>query len=347
MNLFDLDSFLQCGAILSLDRTHVVIGYGPSQWKKEPTANSFYFPDFFLEGASPWLEHLHTERVDLKTLEEVLTTAKQPLPPSLTWESSPYADYEKTVDDLLQRFASGELRKAVPYITERTTSKINAAQILLSLKRMAAFAHKHPVYLYGFWDQHSGLLGATPEVLFKITGSHLETMACAGTRARGCDAGAIADDPKEVREHELVVDDIYEALSPYGKIHIGKREVRPFNQLVHLVTEIRLEMKHANSFEQLVTAMHPTAALGVIPRQPGRHWLAAYGKTMPRGRYGAPVGFIGSDQSICLVGIRNMQWDNQGAKVMAGGGVVPGSTPEREWGEIQLKLKAIKELLSV
>lgn len=347
---FDINAFLQSGALIALNRETLLVGLGEKKWLKEPTDLSFFSPSFFLAEERPWFEHEQMLEMPLSELAQALSGLKASFaPPMRTWQSTPRSSFCQSVDDLKKAFEQKTLVKAVPYAKEHSAGAFCRDQLIHSLKHVIAYAVEFPVHLYGFWGEDAGMLGATPEILFSLQqGTLLQTMACAGTRARGPDEGLIAKDLKELYEHRLVVQDIATSLSPYGELSIGTQQVRPFNRLVHLVTPIHLKMEKPVAFAQIVHAMHPTAALGAIPREAGREWLCAFAENIePRGRFGAPVGYIKGRDGACLVGIRNMQWDKEGISLYAGCGVVPNSLAEREWDEIQLKLKSIKESLAL
>lgn len=346
---FDLSSFLRCGTLFSKSQTTLLVGYGPRTWLSEPEPLSFYFPDFFLQNAKKWFVHEKMQEIQKGELFQALKIrSTAPQPTKRHWHNADEQRFYKTVEDLHYRFHKGELIKAVPYICQYSDDGLSKDQLAHILANLLDYSSKYPALLYGFWDEQSGLLGATPEILFRLNdNAQVETMACAGTRRCGPDQDLIAQDAKELYEHRLVVSDIVDSLSPYGCVSLGKQEVRPFNKLVHLVTPIYMQLKKATSFEEIVTAMHPTSALGAIPRAEGKKWLAHYADYQPRGRYGAPVGFVKGKTGACAVAIRNMQWQNNRISLYAGCGVVPDSTAEKEWCEIQLKLQSIKDLLAL
>jgi menaquinone-specific isochorismate synthase len=102
------------------------------------------------------------------------------------------------------------------------------------------------------------------------------------------------------------------------------------------------------SFDAIVKALHPTPALGALPRIPGQQWLQEQDVNLPRYRYGAPVAIQEANKkTTCAVAIRNVQWDNNWMGLGAGCGVVLGSQFENEWNELQLKIASIKKTLNL
>lgn len=68
--------------------------------------------------------------------------------------------------------------------------------------------------------------------------------------------------------------------------------------------------------------------------------------------YGAPFGAAwkddqGQNQGLAVVGIRNVQWLNERILLCAGCGVIAESEFEREWQEVNGKMRAIKGILAL
>ncbi|MNL49201.1 chorismate binding enzyme [compost metagenome] len=51
------------------------------------------------------------------------------------------------------------------------------------------------------------------------------------------------------------------------------------------------------------------------------------------------------EEALCLVAIRNMQWNGQFAMIGSGCGVVAASELEREWRELYQKRLSVKKIL--
>ena len=238
----------------------------------------------------------------------------------------------------------------MPFVMEKAASAMTAEQLTTSLISVLNYALANPAFLYGFWDKSEGILGAAPELLFRLDeNKKLATVACAGTASGNTHPESLLNDPKERREHQLVVQGILESLNPFGRAHLGAITVLKLSRLMHLLTPITIELKAMPSFETIVRALHPTPALGAFPRDRGMMWLKDYQQKIDRRRFGAPAGYLlpHSNQACCYVSIRNLQWSDNGMLLSAGCGIVAESSCDREWGEINLKLHAIKEMLAL
>ena len=204
--------------------------------------------------------------------------------------------------------------------------------------------------MYGCWNANEGMLGVTPEALFSHNTQmpHMvKTMAVAGTCHPSHDLEAFFQDDKERYEHRLVVEGICRSLHDLGKICVEEMQLLHLPNLVHLMTPIHLTLNQPFRFDSFVQKLHPTPALGAFPPTEGRKWLEEFDKHTPRQRYGAPTGFHHplAGLSHCFVAIRNVQWNTNGMRIGAGCGVVKQSTFEKEWKEIHMKIRAIREQL--
>ena len=342
----DLDQWLRAGAIASLPNGKVMCGYDQCRhlaYDELSEGSYFYFPDFFLNDRAPFFSYEVTEPIELSTLMEHLAAAAQPLP-ALEWRWYGYDDFYGAFKKLKKLFCAGNLKKAVPYLfcccQGLNTPEQRAAALLGCCCRAAA----QKSYVYGFWNNEEGMVGATPEQLCQITGNSLQTMACAGTMPIG---EALISDPKLLKEHCLVVEGIEEALALFGSVEVGESEERHYPPLAHLVTPIEITLNGEVALPSLVSALHPTPALGTFPKAVGNEWLADYATLLPRRRYGAPAGIVmdRGTSAVLYVAIRNIQWQGDTGAVGIGCGVVAESDWRKEWEEIKLKHQAIETML--
>lgn len=119
---------------------------------------------------------------------------------------------------------------------------------------------------------------------------------------------ALLSDQKNLSEHGFVVSMIRQVLEPFcnGLNVPGAPVLMRMRDIQHLYTPVTGTVKDKNTtLFQLVKALHPTPALGGIPRQPAMEAIRLLEK-MNRGLYGAPIGWVdyrGSGE-FC-VGIRS------------------------------------------
>jgi menaquinone-specific isochorismate synthase len=346
LNHNEMCQLLTEGTIMS-HHDNVVVGWGKRLWFSQPqnlSAPIFYFPDFFLTSSTPWFTH--EKNAEISPLELLSLLEKHACEKTeITWTEASKDNFKLEFDILQTKLQLGRLQKGVLYTFESHPNPLSLSQRALSLYSGLQHIAHSPLYFYGFWDDKEGLLGLTPEILFKQNQSHVEIDAIAGTCSH--DAPDLRVDPKIVQEHTLVIDGIRDSLSAFGTLSISPIQQMTVGSLVHLKANIQLLLHTPLSMQDLIQKLHPTPALGTYPRLEGLPWLQEVAFRIPRKRYGAPVGVFWKNQSICYVAIRNVQWDKYGMKLFAGCGILLESRFEEEWKEIHLKLKAIKKLLTL
>ncbi|MCB9745961.1 MAG: isochorismate synthase [Alphaproteobacteria bacterium] len=203
-------------------------------------------------------------------------------------------------------------------------------------------------------ESGEAFVGATPEELVRLQGRHLRTVALAGTRRRGqgeedeaLGEAMLASD-KERHEQRLVLDAIRGALEPLSEnLDIPDRPgVARFAKVQHLRSTIEAQLKPGVSLFRLLGRLHPTPAVGGLPRPEALRWLAAH-EDLDRGWYAGPIGWVApGDRGVFVVGLRSALIIEGRATAFAGCGLVEASEPEAEWEETLHKLDAVRDGLS-
>nr|WP_230951725.1 isochorismate synthase [Heyndrickxia coagulans] len=211
----------------------------------------------------------------------------------------------------------------------------------------ALSAQQHDSYLFVLEEGSESFIGASPERLVKKTGRHILSTCLAGSIKRGRNEAedlelgkALLSDQKNLSEHGFVVSMIRQVLEPFcNGLNVPDAPVlMRMRDIQHLYTPVTGTVKDKDTtLFQLVKALHPTPALGGIPRQPAMEAIRLLEK-MDRGLYGAPIGWVdyrGSGE-FC-VGIRSGLLKEDHASLYAGCGVVKESEPEEEYKETSVK----------
>ena len=170
----------------------------------------------------------------------------------------------------------------------------------------------------------------------------MQTVAIAGTRVAG-DQGRLPlmEDPKERREHQVVIDAIAESLAGMGEVRVHATGVAQYPNLSHLKTPISVTLGEGTTFDRLVRALHPTPAVNGAPREEALALIDRY-EAVDRGRYGGPVGWVdAAGNGAWAVGIRSAELDGSRARLFAGVGVVADSDPAAELAETRAKFQAL------
>ncbi len=333
-------------AFIKLGQGRYICGVGPFDALASPPpagATAFYRNNFDLSDPAPWKVPSRVfETADLRIL--LTENGSTPLP-EIAWSGLGDTDVRGIFDEILGQIHDGTLKKSVPVLTERGILHRGEPAALVK----AIIAAPESLWGYGFREGGKGVIGATPEQLFTVREGVLETMALAGTAPRH-EVHDFPNDPKEIREHELVADYLEELLAPFGKVEREPRTLLDLGSMIHFLTRLRVRFTDPQTdLNDLVRCLHPTPALGACPRGDGAlRQLVAYRERLgvPE-HFGAPFGAIHEGFFQVLVAIRNLSWDGRDVFLPSGVGLVEGSRFDREWRELALKRNSVKSLLGV
>lgn len=220
-----------------------------------------------------------------------------------------------------------------------------------------------------------GLIGSSPETLVRQTDGAISARVLAGTRGRkpgDPEADARARDElltsaKEQHEHDFAVQSVVTALAPH--VRDLRTSEEPFAlelpNVWHLATDLGAVPGDEASSLELAAALHPTAAVAGTPTSAAVRAIAEL-EPFDRERYAGAVGWIdAAGEGEWVIALRCAQLgpasvrgaetgDRAGSApaprrsitAYAGGGIVAGSDPDREFAETVSKFKPISEAFS-
>lgn len=184
----------------------------------------------------------------------------------------------------------------------------------------------------------SCFIAATPETLLRVRDKHLTTHALAGTLPAGASLEEFLASGKLTREHAFVTDGMVSNLAPYVRnMRPGALRVRRSGSVTHLETPLEGDLRGGADPLDILSALHPTAAIGGWPRQEA---IQALRRIEPycRGWFAAPVGWMAANGDMhATIAIRSLWVSRERAVALAGAGVVEGSASEDEWLETENK----------
>lgn len=336
-----MENFSDSMAWLAKRDGTLVIGHGPFQASVAPAANgvSFYVQDFALHDPRPWKTPTRVERTNTGEMAERL---QRPARFDCRWDALDAVPFSRVFHEVMASISSGIFEKTVPVVTEtgRSSEAPGPAIIRAMIRRSA------PLHTYGWVDGQKGFAGATPELLLSLDGARLETMALAGT-ARSEDSEVFAADEKEIREHEYVARTLVSKLLDLGRVERRSREILDLGGIVHFLSHIQLDLDTHLTPDELLRRLHPTPALGPLPRTAETlslllEWRKRLGCPS---QFGAPFGLWDSGQFDAVVAIRGIWWSGQDLLLPAGCGIIEASRLVNEWRELRLKREAVKRCL--
>jgi isochorismate synthase len=193
-------------------------------------------------------------------------------------------------------------------------------------------------------------LGATPERLVRVRHGEVSAMALAGSAPRGQSpeddrrfGEALLASAKDRVEHAIVVEMVRHSLSgACDAVSVAEAPaLLKVSNVQHLHTPIAARLRGGSTIFDLIERLHPTPAVGGVPRAAALDWLRRR-EGLDRGWYAGPIGWIdGRHEGEFAVAIRSALLSRDEALLYAGCGIVAGSDPDAEYGESQLKLRAV------
>jgi menaquinone-specific isochorismate synthase len=261
--------------------------------------------------------------------------------------------WRSNVSWALDAFSSTRLGKVV--LARRASLELESELDALQLFGRLRSATPGCFHFYFEPAEDVAFLGASPERLYKRNDRRVWSEAVAGTRPRGESDDlddALRDElllsEKDQREHEYVRQSIKEALDDLcSTLHMDDRpaEMR-LRRGRHLHSGLWGILKDGVTDAALLTALHPTPAVGGYPRQDAISSIA-YLEAFDRGWYAGPVGWVGRTQAEFAVGIRSALVERNRISLYSGAGIVRGSDPDSEWAEIEQKISDFLKVLGI
>ncbi|QYK01283.1 isochorismate synthase [Shewanella psychrotolerans] len=210
-------------------------------------------------------------------------------------------------------------------------------------------------FQFGFqFSPDSAFISCTPERLYRRCQRELFTEALAGTTTRGLNededimlAQQLLDDTKNSHENQLVREHIVDALTPLSN-YVGADEspkIFKLSHIQHLHRSIRAELKTGVNDFQILQALHPTPAVGGLPKESAISFIRQR-EGYTRGWYAGACGYINKYDSEFAVAIRSALIEPGRINLFAGAGIVSGSEADAEWNELENKLRTILSILT-
>lgn len=261
-----------------------------------------------------------------------------------------WREHVATLVDLIQRGEAEKvvLARALDGVSEKRIDTRRLLQLL---------GHDYPnTWLFA----NDGLVGATPELLVRLSKSLVTSRVLAGTIKRSGDderdlalAASLARSSKDLEEHEYAVRSVADALIPLcSSTNVPESPfVLHLSNVMHLATDVTgvvTDSVNPPDVFDFLARLHPSAAVCGTPREKAERSIKEV-EGISRGRYAGPVGWVDirSDGEFGIA-LRCGQIDQSGKsiRIYAGCGIVAGSDPAAEYAESEAKLAAIQGALA-
>jgi len=213
-------------------------------------------------------------------------------------------------------------------------------------------------YMYHLKQNNKTIIGASPEMLVRITNDKVETFPIAGTRKITSNedqnkklAEELLHDEKEIAEHTMLVDlgrnDIGKVCQ-YGSVHPESlMKIKRFSHVQHIVTHVMGNLASGKDMFDAFQAVFPAGTVSGAPKVRAMEIIDEL-EVESRGPYAGAVGYF-SYNGCCdfAIAIRSIFIQENKGFVQSGAGIVSDSVAENEFKETEHKagamLQALKE----
>ena len=300
----------------------------------------FYF--YYDENRFDKLKISKDEFGDFEASEAVANTNKQ--------------EFSEIVNKAKEYIYSGDIFQVV--LSRKFT--FNAKGDDLTLYKKLRSLNPSP-YMYHLKQDKKITIGASPEMLVRITNNKVETFPIAGTRKITQDeeknqklSEELLHDEKELAEHTMLVDlgrnDIGRVCK-YGTVYLKSlMEIKRFSHVQHIVSHVVGKISEENDMFDAFRAVFPAGTVSGAPKVRAMEIIDEL-ETEARGPYAGAVGYF-SFNNCCdfAIAIRSIFIEGNKGFVQSGAGIVSDSIPENEFKETEHKagamLQALKEVSS-
>ncbi|MCC6824800.1 MAG: anthranilate synthase component I family protein [Acidobacteria bacterium] len=262
-------------------------------------------------------------------------------------------DLEAAVEAVKEMILAGECYQVVlsQCFTRPTTA--DAVSIYRALRSINPSPY---MFLLDLGDKQ--IIGASPEMLLRVTGRKIEYRPIAGTRRRGASADEDArlaeemrKDPKEVSEHMMLVDlgrNDLGRVSEYGSVSVDSlMHVEKYSHVQHLVSSVSATLRNGLDRFDALAACFPA---GTVSGAPKVRSIEIIRELEPdrRGVYAGTVGYFDHSGNLdACIAIRTVVLQNGVVRIQAGAGIVADSVPSSEFEETVNKAKGILRAIEI
>lgn len=260
------------------------------------------------------------------------------------------AEWQSRVVQAIKEIESTSLEKVVL----ARDLKVNSHRTIDARKILQNLSSEYPsTWIFAV----AGLIGATPELLLRLSHGMVTSRVLAGTISKtGEDekdlalAASLARSSKDLEEHEYAVRSVAQALEPFcTSTNVPESPfVLHLANVMHLATDVTgalTEGKKNVDVFSILEKLHPSAAVCGTPTNLAAEVIKNI-EGMSRGRYAGPVGWIDARGDGELgIALRCGQIVDNEIRIFAGCGIVASSSPEKELNESSAKFAPMRNAL--
>ena len=260
-------------------------------------------------------------------------------------------DHRKAVLKIKEDIKNGLIFQCEVGFKSHYRIKGNLTEIYSKLRSLNPSPH---MYFMKFDDQV--IIGASPELLFRLKNGEMETFPLAGTTKRGSNkeedlklARELLNDSKEIAEHNMLVDlhrNDLGRVAKFGTVKVRNlMDIKKYSHVQHISSEIAGIINENEDMFSALASNFPAGTLSGAPKIEAMKIINEIEED-GRGPYGGAIGQFGFNGDCTFaIPIRSLFIKGEDAYAQTCGGNVYDSDPDKEYQEIERKLEAMKIVL--
>ena len=262
-------------------------------------------------------------------------------------------DFETAVEQCKDYVRAGDVIQVV--LSQRFSGDLDADPF--DVYRALRTINPSP-YMFYLQFNETRVIGASPEVLVRKEGDHVEVRPIAGTRPRGTTPEAdqayeeeLLADPKERAEHIMLVDlgrNDLGRVCETGSVHVDElMVVERYSHVMHIVSNVSGRLLPKYDALDVFAATFPAGTLSGAPKIRAMEIIEEL-EPVRREIYGGAVGYISFDGNMDLaIAIRTLVAHENRIHLQAGAGIVADSDPAAEYEETVNKAMGVKQAIEL
>ena len=286
---------------------------------------------------------------------------REPAPPAPVPHGRPIAvsanfdqpGFEAAVEAVKEHICAGDVFQLV--LSQRFQA--SPAPDPLEVYRALRVINPSP-YMYHLRFPEATVVGASPELLFRVEHDELTVRPIAGTRPRGASRdldqaleAELRSDPKEVAEHVMLIDlgrNDVGRVAELGSVRVVDRMVvERYSHVMHLVSSVVGRLPAGTTAFDAFRSAFPAGTLSGAPKVRAMQLIERF-EPVKRGVYGGAVGYFGYNGNADLaIAIRTLVAAGDTMTYQAGAGIVYDSVPALEYQETLHKAGAVKRAIEL
>ena len=256
-------------------------------------------------------------------------------------------DHRKMVESAIEEIKAGNTFQCQIGFKKDYSIKGDTFEIYKSLRRINPSPH---MFYMKFGEKK--LIGASPELNFRLRQGEMESFPLAGTAKRGKTPDedtelvrTLLNDKKEIAEHNMLIDlhrnDIGR-VARFGTVKVRRQfDIKRFSHVQHISSEVVGIISSEHDMFSGLASSFPAGTLSGAPKIESMKIIDRIEKS-PRGPYGGAVGHFGLNGDCTFsIPIRTLFVNGENAFLRASGGIVYDSIPKSEYQEILNKMGAV------